>query len=145
MSENMPHETRYSAGRTESIARSGTSDDVPNDSRPGSDWSLASVAIGAIFTVSVPPTLSLLLALDLSHWATLHPKVVVAILGYLAGIAVVLLLMASTVFGLMGMAACRKRGHSIALGFSGFLLSAFNVLLWIVILLAWHGQVMHRV
>jgi hypothetical protein len=109
-----------------------------------SDWAIASLVLGAVFAVAAPPTGSLLLALDLSQWSTLHPRNTCALLGYAGGGGALCLCLAAVVFGVAGTVSGARRGGSIALGLAGLLLGAFDVLIWSAILASWHAQALHR-
>jgi hypothetical protein len=117
-------------------------DGIPNGTRFGSDWGIASLVMGAVFALMAVPTFSLAHAIEVSHWTAFSPdEHRLAVSGGFVGIGVVLLLCVTAAgFGIAGMVTGRRCGGSIALGLAGLLLSALDLMLWGLILLAWLGQ-----
>jgi hypothetical protein len=108
----------------------------------GNECGAASLALGAVLAVMVPPTLQLALALMVNGYRgfSRFDQRLAAIGGYGAVALILVLALVGCAFGVVGMVKSGRRGRPIALAVAGLLLNGVDVLMWIAVGLAWHGQ-----
>jgi hypothetical protein len=121
-------------------------DEPTPPSRDGAEWGLASLLLGGVLAIMVPPTLLLILALDNGGFhrfgrLELH---VATVAGFVAGASLVALSLAGLAFGVTGLGAARRHRRPTALALAGVLLGAFDLFTWLGAGLAWYATIAGR-
>jgi hypothetical protein len=132
------------------------SDSLPKEgaalaSGQSAQWGLAALCMGGLVTVLAPATLIVNILLAAFGPQQLHmaqPQIALSSYGLLLGLVLVMLLgLASVVFGVVGLAVARAREQSVALPLAGLLVSVVGLLLFLLtsidtlFVLAWFNQV----
>ena len=112
--------------------REGPERDAPPG---GGEWAAASLVLGAVFALMVPPCLVLIAVLGHSN-----PGNVAMVAGFFFVLIILLLSAAGVGFGVLGMNAAVRARRPIALGLAGVMLNALNLLMWAGTLLAWYSN-----
>jgi hypothetical protein len=108
---------------------------------------LASVAIGMVFAIGGPTTMSLIWVLFDGHFRDFSriDIVLVAICGFIGGLIVVTSAVFGLIFGITAILAARRQNRSTALGVAGVLLCGLDLLMWIFIIVLWACAVGTRI
>jgi hypothetical protein len=109
----------------------------------GSEWGVASLTLGAVFAVMLPPAVLLVFELDASRYQTFSRSDarLAALGGSVASLCILGLAGTGVTFGFMDMLAAARRQRPIALGLTGILLNGMDLLLWLATSAAWLGSI----
>jgi hypothetical protein len=102
----------------------------------GVEWGTASLVLGAVFALMMPPSLILFAAIDGRIGG--RDAGVVEAAGYFFPLLILLLSATGAAFGVVGMIAAQRARRPIALGLAGVMLNALSLLMWAGALLAWY-------
>jgi hypothetical protein len=123
-------------GREEYLAGRGRMEPEPPAPPAGVEWGVASLVLGAVFALMVPPCLVLIAVLGRSG----NPGNVAMAAGFFFVLVILLLSAAGVGFGVLSMSAAQRVRRPIALGLAGVMLNALNLLMWAGALLAWYSN-----
>jgi hypothetical protein len=102
----------------------------------GVEWGAASLALGGVFALMLPPALLLAGAVHVGG----RDAVVVEGAGFLFGLLILFMSAAGVAFGVLGVTAAQRARRPIALGLAGVMLNALSLLMWAGALLAWYSN-----
>jgi hypothetical protein len=105
-------------------------------SSSGVEWGAASLVLGGVFALMIPPALLLAGSVRVGG----RDAVVVEGAGYLFALLILFLSAAGAAFGVLGVSAAQRARRPIALGLAGVMLNALNLLMWAGALLAWYSN-----
>jgi hypothetical protein len=114
-------------------------DRMESEFRPsgGLEWGSASLVLGAVFAVMMPPSLILFAAVGNARG---RDAGAVEAVGYIFPLLILLLAATGAAFGIVGMIAAQRARRPIALGLAGVMLNALSALMWAGALLAWFAN-----
>jgi len=110
--------------------------DPEASSSSGVEWGAASLVLGAVFALMIPPALLLAGSVHVGG----RDAVVVEGAGYLFALLILFMSAAGAAFGVLGVSAAQRARRPIALGLAGVMLNALSLLMWAGALLAWYSN-----
>jgi hypothetical protein len=134
-------------GSTASRAIPGETGGITLDPLPGLVQGLASVALGMTFIVGAPATMLLIWVLFDGHFRDFS-RVDIILVGICGFIGILIILSSSVfglVFGISAIVAARAQNRPASLGIAGVLLTGFDILLWLFIMILWAFAVGTRI
>ena len=143
----MEEHVRSEFGAVPSVQASRGPPTVEAAPRGGPEWGIASLTLGAVFAVMLPPAVLLVYELDASRYQSFSRSDVrlAAVGGSVAALCILGLAAAGFAFGLMDVVGAARRGRSIALGLAGVLLTGMDLLLWLATSVAWLSSIFNAV
>ena len=115
--------------------------------RGGAEWGVASLTLGAVFAIMLPPAVLLVYLLDANRYQSFSRSDarLAALGGSVAALCILGLAGTGVAFGFMDMLAAARRGRPIALGLTGILLNGMDLLLWLATSVAWLSSIFNAV
>jgi hypothetical protein len=102
----------------------------------GGEWGAASLVLGGVFALMLPPALLLAGAVHVGG----RDAAIVEGAGYLFGLLILFMSAVGAAFGVLGVVAAQRARRPIALGLAGVMLNALSLLMWAGALLAWYSN-----
>lgn len=114
--------------------------------RAGAEWGLASVLLGGLLALLVPPALQIAHTLELTGYRgfSTQDKRLAGYGGYIAAGLCMALAIVGVGFGIKGINLSRQHGQAAALGITGVLVGVLAFLFWVGAMIAWHSQAWGR-
>jgi hypothetical protein len=142
----MEGHVRSEVGPVVSVQAPGGPPTVEAAPRAGSEWGIASLTLGAVFAVMLPPAVLLVYELDASRYQTFSRSDArrAALGGSVAALCILGLSGAGVAFGFMDVVGAARR-RPIALGLTGVLLNGMDLLLWLATSVAWLSSIFNVV
>jgi hypothetical protein len=146
MEAAMEDHLRTEVGPVPSVQMASTPPPV-EAARGGPEWGVASLTLGAVFAIMLPPALLLVHSLEATHYEGFSrtDKRFAALGGGFAALFILVLAGVGVASGFLDMAGATRRGRPIALGLTGVLLNAMDLFLWVATTLAWLSSILNVV